>query len=103
MLVGMLYMPESPRFLMHKGRVLDAYKVWKRIRGNKDIEAREEFFVMKVSTEAEEAAIAEGAGSRRFPWTDFVTKPRARRAIVYANIIIFLGQFTGINAIMYYM
>lgn len=103
MLIGMLYMPESPRFLMHKGRILDAFRVWKRIRGTKDIEAREEFFVMKVSTEAEEAAIAEGAGSRRFPWVDFFTKPRARRAIIYANIIIFLGQFTGINAIMYYM
>ncbi|GJD10275.1 Inositol transporter 1 [Galdieria sulphuraria] len=27
----------------------------------------------------------------------------ARRAIVYANIMVFLGQFTGVNAIMYYM
>jgi MFS family permease len=34
---------------------------------------------------------------------DFFTKPRARRAIIYANIMIFLGQFTGINAILYYM
>ena len=29
--------------------------------------------------------------------------PRCRRAIIYANIMIFLGQFTGVNAIMYYM
>jgi hypothetical protein len=28
---------------------------------------------------------------------------RARRALVYANVMIFLGQFTGINAVMYYM
>ncbi|KAK4548329.1 hypothetical protein LTR36_010199 [Oleoguttula mirabilis] len=103
MLVGMLFMPESPRFLMHKGRVLDAYRVWRRIRGVRDIESREEFFVMKVSTETEEAEVAAGGGSRRFPWLDFFTKPRARRAIIYANIMIFLGQFTGINAIMYYM
>ncbi|KAK5115095.1 hypothetical protein LTR62_001792 [Meristemomyces frigidus] len=101
--IGMLFMPESPRFLMHKGRPLDAYKVWKRIRGVRDMESREEFFVMKVSTEEEEAEVAAGAGSRRFPWMDFFTKPRARRAIIYANIMIFLGQFTGINAIMYYM
>ncbi|KAK3671493.1 fructose symporter [Recurvomyces mirabilis] len=101
--IGMLFMPESPRFLMHKGRPLDAYKVWKRIRGVHEIESREEFFVMKVSTEEEEAEVAAGAGSRRFPWMDFFTKPRARRAIIYANIMIFLGQFTGINAIMYYM
>ncbi|KAK5115376.1 hypothetical protein LTR85_009836 [Meristemomyces frigidus] len=103
MLIGMLFMPESPRFLMHKGRVLDAYRVWRRIRGTRDIESREEFFVMKVSTEEEEAEVAAGGGSRRFPWLDFFTKPRCRRAIIYANIMIFLGQFTGINAIMYYM
>ncbi|EMC94422.1 hypothetical protein BAUCODRAFT_111295 [Baudoinia panamericana UAMH 10762] len=103
MLVGMLFMPESPRFLMHKGKVLDAYSVWRRIRGTRDVEAREEFFVMKVSTEEEQAEVAAGAGSRRFPWLDFFTKPRARRAIIYANIMIFLGQFTGINAIRYYM
>lgn len=29
--------------------------------------------------------------------------PRARRALVYANIMILLGQLTGVNAIMYYM
>jgi hypothetical protein len=96
-------MPESPRYLLHKGRTLDAYKVFKRIRGTRSIEAREEFFVMKVSTEEEAAEVAAGTGSRRAPWLDFFTKPRARRAIIYANMMIFLGQFTGINAIMYYM
>ena len=83
---------------MHKGRVLDAYSVWRRIRGTRSSESREEFFVMKVSTEEEEAEVAAGTGSKMFPWLDFFTKPRARRAIVYANIMIFLGQFTGINA-----
>lgn len=29
--------------------------------------------------------------------------PRARRALIYANIMILLGQLTGVNAIMYYM
>src|SRR3569833_952589 len=29
--------------------------------------------------------------------------PRCRRALVYANIMILLGQLTGVNAIMYYM
>lgn len=50
-------MPESPRYLLHKGRTLDAYKVFKRIRGTRSIEAREEFFVMKISTEEEAAAV----------------------------------------------
>lgn len=100
MLIGMLFMPESPRFLMHQGRVLDAFRVWRRIRGTRELESREEFFVMKVSTEEEEAEVAAGATGKRFPWLDFFTKPRARRAVIYANIMIFLGQFTGINAIV---
>ncbi|PSN68525.1 hypothetical protein BS50DRAFT_319150 [Corynespora cassiicola Philippines] len=100
--IGILFMPESPRFLMHKGKTLEAYKVWRRIRGTATPEAREEFFVMKVSTEEEEAEVAAGR-TGNYPWMDFFTKPRARRAIIYANVMIFLGQFTGINAIMYYM
>ena len=100
--VGILFMPESPRYLMHKGHTLEAFKVWKRIRGTDTPEAREEFFIMKISTEEEQAEVAAGR-TNRFPWMDFFTKPRARRAIIYANMMIFLGQFTGINAIMYYM
>jgi hypothetical protein len=101
--IGILFMPESPRYLMHSGKKLEAFKVWLSIRGIETHEAREEFFVMKVSTEHEQAEVAAGGSNRRFPWMDFFTKPRARRAIIYANIMIFLGQFTGVNAIMYYM
>jgi sugar porter (SP) family MFS transporter len=103
MFFGMLFLPESPRFLMHKGKPVEAYKVWKRIRGVETLEAREEFFVMKVSVEEEEAEVRAGATGKRFPWTDFFTVPRCRRAIVYANTMILLGQLTGVNAIMYYM
>jgi sugar porter (SP) family MFS transporter len=103
MFFGMLFLPESPRYLMSNGRTLDAYKVWKRIRGVTTDEAREEFFVMKVAVLDEEQAVAEGAKNKRFPWMDFFTVPRARRALIYANMMIFLGQMTGVNAIMYYM
>ncbi|TEA10048.1 Inositol transporter 1 [Colletotrichum sidae] len=103
MFIGMLYLPESPRYLMHKGKTLEAYKIWKRIRGIETAEAREEFFVMKVSVLDEKQSVAEGAKNKRFPWMDFFTVPRARRAIIYANIMILLGQLTGVNAIMYYM
>ncbi|KAL9071950.1 MAG: hypothetical protein Q9161_003882 [Pseudevernia consocians] len=101
MLAGMFFMPESPRFLMHKGRTLEAFNVWKRIRGTELQENREEFFVMKHSVLNELESKDTRSGG--FAWLDFITVPRARRSIVYANIMIFLGQFTGINAIMYYM
>ncbi|KAL9138173.1 MAG: hypothetical protein Q9175_000597 [Cornicularia normoerica] len=101
MLAGMFFMPESPRFLMHKGRTLEAFNVWKRIRGTELQENRKEFFIMKHSVLNELESKETRSGG--FAWLDFITVPRARRSIVYANIMIFLGQFTGINAIMYYM
>jgi len=100
LLVGMLFLPESPRFLMHKGREVEAYAVWKKIRGFNDLEAKDEFLGMRQAVTAESH---EQAQTKRYAWMDFFTVPRARRAIIYANIMIFLGQFTGVNAVMYYM
>jgi hypothetical protein len=69
----MLFLPESPRFLIHKGKTLDAYKVWKRIRGIETPESRDEFFVMTASVRQEEDEVNEGAQNKRFPWMDFFT------------------------------
>lgn len=99
----MLYMPESPRYLMHKGKPVEAFKVWKRIRGLESLDSREEFYVMKMSQEQEDEEIANGRGNSKYPWLDLITEPRARRAFVYANMMIMLGQMTGINAITYFM
>lgn len=100
LLVGMLFLPESPRFLMHKGKPVQAYGVWKRIRGFETLDAKDEFLGMRqaVTTEREEQQ-----NTSKYAWMDFFTNPRARRAMVYANAMVFLGQFTGVNAVMYYM
>lgn len=100
LLVGMLFMPESPRYLMHKGRAVEAYGVWKRIRGFDAYESKEEFLGMRQAVAAENE---ERANTKKWAWIDFFTDGRARRAIIYANIMVFLGQFTGVNAVMYYM
>ena len=97
MLVGMIFMPESPRFLMHKGRVLESFEVWRRIRGLELADNRKEFIVMRYAVQDESE---QKQGPRRFVYCDFFTVPRARRSIVYAVTMVFLGQFTGINAIM---
>jgi hypothetical protein len=69
----MLFLPESPRFLMHKGKTLEAYKVWKRIRGVTSLESKEEFFLMKASVQEEEHECEIGGSNKRFPWLDFFT------------------------------
>ncbi|KAE8151228.1 hypothetical protein BDV25DRAFT_152923 [Aspergillus avenaceus] len=100
LLVGMLFLPESPRFLMHKNKPVEAYGVWKRIRGFNDLAAKSEFLGMRQSVETENE---EQAHTKKYAWMDFLTNARARRAMVYANVMVFLGQFTGVNAVMYYM
>lgn len=70
---SMLFMPESPRFLLHKGKSLDAFKVWKRIRGVESPESREEFFSMMAVVRQEDTEVSEGAQNRKYPWMDFFT------------------------------
>ncbi|CAM1501030.1 Fc.00g101920.m01.CDS01 [Cosmosporella sp. VM-42] len=103
MFAGMLFLPESPRYLVHNGQVLDSYRVWRRLRGTDSRESNREFFLMKASVEAEEQEVHVKATHKRMPWLDFFTEPRARRSIIYANAMVFLGQFTGCNAILYYL
>ena len=74
----MLFLPESPRYLMHKGRPLEAYKVWKRIRGIDDAESREEYYVMASSVQQEDTVVNEGAQNRKYPWMDFFTYALSR-------------------------
>jgi hypothetical protein len=119
MLVGMLGMPESPRMLMHKNKLLLAFAVWKQIRGFETDENRREFFIMHHAVDTETNEGSQETKRTRFVWLDFFTNPRARRSIVYANIMIMLGQMTGgkrhnpmsfrwanfftVNAILYYL
>jgi sugar porter (SP) family MFS transporter len=100
MLIGMLFLPESPRYLMLKGRELESFQVWKKVLGFEDYESKAEFLGMRETVTMENE---EHANTGKYAWLDFFTNPRARRALVYANIMVFLGQFTGVNAVMYYM
>lgn len=101
LMIGMLFLPESPRFLVHKNRIGGAYSIWKRLRNIDEIENKVEWLEMIQSFEQEKLEEAHLSGKHK--WLDFITEPRARRSLIYANIMIFLGQFTGVNAVMYYM
>lgn len=68
----MLFLPESPRYLAHKGKTREAFAIWKRIRGTNDAEARAEFYIMVRSVDTEEREKANKLGGSRFIWMDFV-------------------------------
>jgi len=97
-LIAMLFLPESPRYLMKVGKKIDSYVIWKRVRGFSTFEEKEEFFEMEqhVLEEVE-------AGKGRFIWMDFINKPRCRHAAQYSIILMIIQQFSGVNSVNYYM
>jgi hypothetical protein len=57
---------------MHQSRVLDAYRVWKRIRGE-SFDAQAEFFLIKITADAEEGELRAKRATTKFVWMDFIT------------------------------
>lgn len=101
LMVGMFFLPESPRYLVHKNRIGEAYDVWKRLRDIDEDRNKLEFLEMRHAAIQEQEARA--TESKLELWTDLIRIPRNRRALVYAVIMVGLGQLTGVNAVMYYM
>lgn len=101
LLVGMCFLPESPRWLASKGKNGRAWIVWKSLRNVSDPKDLTEFIVMEQTVKQEAERSANENWYQRY--LDIVTYPRNRRALVYASAMIFFGQMTGINAIMYNM
>ncbi len=99
--IGMFFLPESPRFLVHQGRYGEAFNVWKRLRDINVTENKVEFLEMKQAAIQEDELAREE--SRKELWLDLFRIARNRRALVYSVVMITLGQLTGVNAVMYYM
>lgn len=99
--IGLLFLPESPRYLMYKGKVGESYNVWKRLRNADDESSKVEFLEMRHNAIIDEDRRAHE--SKFQVWMDLFTIPRNRRALFYAVLMVSFGQLTGINAVMYYL
>ncbi|OKL61947.1 hypothetical protein UA08_02233 [Talaromyces atroroseus] len=116
--VGMIFMPFSPRWLVHHGREDEARRVIAMLRGGgasiNDEAVELEFLEIKAQSMFEKRSTAESFPhlAEQTPWNTFKlqfvaisslfrTKPMFRRVIV-ATVTMFFQQWTGINAVLYY-
>lgn len=114
--VGMIFMPFSPRWLVHHGREAEARKILASLRGlSADHELVEiEFLEIKAQSQFEKRTVAEHFPhlSELTAWNTFKlqfvaikslfqTKAMFKRVIV-ACVTMFFQQWTGINAVLYY-
>lgn len=88
--IGMFFLPETPRWLMSKGREEESESVLRRIE-------EPEFIDVSIAEMKKDIAIDASQAS----WKE-IFKPWLRNALIIAMGIMFFQQFVGINTVIYY-
>jgi MFS transporter, SP family, galactose:H+ symporter len=89
-LIGVLFLPDSPRWLMMNQRDAEALDVLQRLRGNPEI----------VEREAND--IREQLRTPQRGWHMFLENSNFRRSVGLGVLLQLMQQFTGMNVVMYY-
>lgn len=89
---GIFFCPESPRWLMKKGRFQEAYKSLLRLR-NSPLQAARDLYYVHCQLEEEKAAIGESNYYKRF--IELFTIPRVRRATMASFVVMLAQQMCG--------
>lgn len=88
--LGVFALPDSPRWLMMRGRTEEATRVLTRLRGNPEIVRREE------------QEIAAQLSIPQHGWHMFLQNRNFRRSVGLGVLLQIVQQFTGMNVVMYY-
>lgn len=89
--VGMLFLPETPRFLIGKGKEEKGRKILSKVEDPALVDEA----IRKIKADIERDKVA------ATNWTE-IFKPWLRTALFIAIGIMFVQQFVGINTIIYY-
>ena len=90
LLIGIFFLPETPRWLMSKGRETEGLKILKRIEHPSLIEESMQRMRDELEKDKSRASFRE------------VFRPWLRHALIIAVGIMFVQQFVGINTVIYY-
>ena len=89
--IGMIFLPETPRFLIGKGKEEKGRKILRKVEDPALVEVA----IQKIKEDIRRDELAETK------WTE-IFKPWLRTALFIAIGIMFVQQFVGINTIIYY-
>ncbi|EXL67777.1 hypothetical protein FOPG_16120 [Fusarium oxysporum f. sp. conglutinans race 2 54008] len=104
LLLGIFFAPESPRWLIKKGRHSQAYKSLLRLR-NSPLQAARDLYYIHSQLLAEDMLMKEEGFEKSSFFTravELFTVPRIRRATQASGIIMIAQQMCGINIIAFY-
>jgi MFS transporter, SP family, galactose:H+ symporter len=89
--IGMIILPESPRWLAGHGRLEDAALVLRRLRGAVDVSGELNALRTDIARQGRQLA----------GWTELFS-PRMRRPLIIGIGLAMFQQITGINTVIYF-
>ncbi|KAK7948210.1 uncharacterized protein PG986_009096 [Apiospora aurea] len=91
------FTPESPRWYLTKNRQAEAFRAICQLRFEK-VQAARDLFYMDTLLQVEREAMTIGQSKIK----ELVSVRRNRNAMIASEIVMFMQQFCGVNAIAYY-